>query len=104
MKPTVLSTLTAVMLSSVFAVAQAQTSSSTSAATDATTPAATSTTQGSATVTSNKDAAHALEEAKKACKAETSAQAQQDCMKKAQDDYKASLKLRSETKSEPAKK
>jgi hypothetical protein len=92
MKPSVLSTLTAVALSGAFAVAHAQTSTGTGAAADTSTSA-----QGAATM-SNKDAAQALESAKKACKAETSPQAQQDCMKKAQDDYKASMKLRSETK------
>ncbi len=40
-------------------------------------------------------AAHALEEAKKACKSEATQQAQQDCVKKAQDDYQAAMKLRS---------
>jgi hypothetical protein len=45
---------------------------------------------------SNKDAAKAHEEAKKACKAESTKQAQQDCLKKAQEDFQAANKARSE--------
>ena len=100
MKLPVLSTLTALMLSSTFAV-QAQTSTGTSTDTS-TSPSTSSSTTGASTM-ANKDAAQALEQAKKACKGETSAQAQQDCMKKAQDDYKASMKAKGDVKSEPAK-
>jgi maltose-binding protein MalE len=100
MKLPVLSTLTALMLSGAFAV-QAQTSTGTSTDTS-TSPSTSSSTTGSATA-SSKDGAQALEQAKKACKSETSPQAQQDCMKKAQDDYKASMKAKGDVKSEPAK-
>ena len=99
--------LTALIVASALSLAQAQTSSSrTSAPTNAATPPSTTTTPPATTpaspspsptgsAMSNRDAAHALEEAKKACKSEATQQAQQDCVKKAQDDYQAAMKLRS---------
>jgi len=102
MKLQALSTLTALMLTGALGLAQAQTSSSTTTTTDpATAPSTTTTSPSQGAALSSKDAAHALEEAKKACKSEATKQAQQDCMKKAQDDYKAAKASSSSTPATP---
>lgn len=76
--------LATLILSGAFTLAQAQTATAT---TPSTTDTATSTSTSG--TMSSKDAAQSLADAKKACKSEATKEAQQDCMKKAQDDFKA---------------
>jgi hypothetical protein len=87
MKQHAFATLATLILSGAFTLAQAQTSTATTPS--ATDTAATPSTSTSGTM-SSKTAAQTLEEAKKACKSEATKDAQQDCMKKAQADFKAS--------------